>query len=1061
MGTCAACAAAVPEGARFCLACGAPVEAPLAEERKLVTVLFADLVGSTALADAEDPEQTRAVLSRFYDAMTDEIERAGGTVEKFAGDAVMAAFGAPVAHEDDAERALHAALAMQRRLQELFGDRLALRIGVNTGQVVVGRPRAGSSFVTGDAVNVAARLEQVADAGEILVGERTVAAAEGAFEFGEPTTVEAKGKPGGVRCRRVVRALSLMRPRGVRGLGRAFVGRRREFDALREAFRSACEDGEPHLVTVVGEAGVGKTRLVRELWEWLASEAPQAHRRTGRCLSYGDGITYWPLGEVLKEHLGILDSDSPTAVLDRLRGREILALTLGLDVVGDLHPLAARDRLHEGWIHFIEELAAETPTVLLIEDLHWGEEPLLELLERLVRDARGPIVLVATGRPELLDRRPGWGGRSAAQLLRLEALTPEEATEMLRELFRTELPEKVRDVVVQHSEGNPFFVEEVVSTLIDRGLLRRENGSWATAELPRDFLLPDSVQAVLAARIDLLEPPEKAALQAAAVIGRIFWSGPVYELVQGAEPDLRVLEERDFIWRRSGSSLLGDREYAIKHALTREIAYESLPRARRAQLHAAFAEWLERTGEGRDEHASLLAHHYAAAVRPEDVELAWPRQEEEVRRLREKARSWLRRAAELALSRYEIDDGLALLHRAVELDPEWAHDAGLWWEIGHANALKYDGDAFWEAMHKSLALAETQSARADSYAELAFQTVMRAGMWKTSPDRELVQGWIDSALELADHDSAARVKALLANVLWSGWRSVDQAAEASALAERLGDAELRAHAWLARATTALARARYDDALSWAQRPAEMLPEINDPDTVAEIHFAPVPASVALGRFREARRLAARYDETLRRLTPHHRLHGVAIVLEVEELAGSWQRVIELEPRVEEDVEANLATPCVRNPRSLLLCALARAYLGDEERAAQLEQAAEALGMTGYPVVLDPPRARLALLRGDLETLEAVLPDPKVGRWGWLGVAARTARLDGLAALGKRDQVEAEATPLLGPNTYFEPFALRALGVVRKDEQLIADAAARFEAMKLDWHAAQTRTLSVP
>jgi class 3 adenylate cyclase len=267
MTACAHCGAALPEGARFCPACGAPAQEPATatEERKLATVLFADLVGSTELGASQDPERTRALLDRFYDAMSAEVEGAGGTVEKFAGDAVMAAFGVPVAHEDHAERALHCALSMQRRLQELFADELSLRIGVNTGEVIAGQPREGSSFVTGDAVNVASRLEMAAAPGETLVGERTVAVARGAFEFAEPSTVEAKGKPAGVKCSRLVRALSLMRPRGVGGLRRAFVGRESELELLKVTFRRVASERRPHVVTVMGDSGVGKTRLARVL----------------------------------------------------------------------------------------------------------------------------------------------------------------------------------------------------------------------------------------------------------------------------------------------------------------------------------------------------------------------------------------------------------------------------------------------------------------------------------------------------------------------------------------------------------------------------------------------------------------------------------------------------------------------------------------------------------------------------------------------------------------------------------------------------------------------------
>jgi class 3 adenylate cyclase len=449
-------------------------------ERKLATVLFADLAGSTALAGEQDPERTRARLERFFDAMAAEIQAAGGTVEKFAGDAVMAAFGAPEALEDHAERALHAALAMQRKLEE----RLALRIGVNTGEVVAGVARAGSSFVSGDAVNVAARLEQAAEPGEILAGERTVAAARGAFEFGDTRTIEAKGKPEGIRCRQVLRALSLMRTRGVGGLARTFVGRDAELERLRSAYRRAADGVRPVLVAVQGDAGVGKTRLMRELWERLAGEEPQPLRRTGRCLAYGEGITFWPMAEVLKEHLGILESDPPDEVRSRLGDHGILGLTLGLEVASDLHPLAARDRLHAAWVEFLTRLAADRPLVLLIEDVHWAEEPLLDLIERIARDVDGPLLLLVTARPDFARTS---SAHIDTETIWLEPLGREAAAILVEELLASDLPASVRELVVERAEGNPFFVEEVLGSLIDAGVLQRENGGWHATELPPGF----------------------------------------------------------------------------------------------------------------------------------------------------------------------------------------------------------------------------------------------------------------------------------------------------------------------------------------------------------------------------------------------------------------------------------------------------------------------------------------------------------------------------------------------------------------------------------------------
>jgi class 3 adenylate cyclase len=1058
MATCATCGAPVPEAARFCPTCAAPVgTGPDQSERKLATVVFADLVGSTELGGSQDPERTRAMLDRFYEAMAAEIETAGGTIEKFVGDAVMAVFGAPSSLEDHAERALHGALAMQRRLHELFGETLALRIGVNTGEVVVGKPREGSSFVTGDPVNVAARLEQAAEPGEVLVGERTVATARGAFEFGEAQTIEAKGKPGGVDCRRLLRGLSLMRPRGVGGLRRAFVGRDEEMDVLERAYAEIEDRREPQLVTILGDAGVGKTRIVREFWEWLGDRSPETLRRTGRCLSYGQGITYWPLAEVLKEHLGIFESDSPALVLERLGSREILGLTLGLDVAHGLHPLAARDRFQDAWVEFLEEIIAERPAVVLIEDVHWGEEQLLDLLERVVRDTRGPLLLIATARPEFLEQRPGWGARIRATTLELEALSSEDAVRMLDELLGGTLPAGLREVVVQRAEGNPFFVEELLGTLIDRRLLEPQNGSWRLAELPSDFAVPDTVQAVVAARVDLLEPAEKQALQAASVIGRIFWAGPIYDLVQGADPDLRILEERDFIRRRPGSTVPGDREYAIKHALTREVAYASLPKAKRARLHAAFARWIERTGEGRDEYTPLLAHHYAEAVGADDSDLVWAGEEVKLEELRASALVWLRRAAEAAIGRFEIDDGLTLLHRALALEPDVADQADRWREIGRANVFKFDGEAFWTAMLNSLEGTTDQATVADTYSILAFHSATRAAMWRRRPDRELIGGWIERALELSEPDAPARARALIARTYFDPEGSSEAAREASDLADRLGDIELRSWAWGARSEVAYSRGEYHEAFDWVRHRFAIVPTLTDPDHIALIYMFGLPACLATGRFGEARRISKAHDEVTGNLTPHHRMHAAWLLLAVEQAGGYWDAVRNLTPRAESAVAANIATPCSSNVSSLLVCALASVHLGNDQEARRLERSALGLGMEGYS--FDDLYVEIAIARGDLGEVERRLNEwsPK----GLIDIEGSMARLNALVVLERRAEIEEEAAAFLKPGMYVEPFALRALGYARGDDELIKQAIERFDAMGLEWYAAETRSLMSP
>jgi class 3 adenylate cyclase len=1027
------------------------------EERKLATVLFADLVGSTAAAGSQDPEQTRAMLTRFYDAMAAEIEQAGGTVEKFIGDAVVAAFGAPLTHEDDAERALHAALSMQRRLHELFGDALALRIGVNTGEVVGGRPRGGGSFVTGDAVNVAARLEQAAEPGEILVGERTALAVRGAFDLGEPTTVRAKGKPEGIVARRLIRALTLARPRGVAGLPPAFVGREAELAALEAAYSRVADECRPQRVDIIGDAGVGKTRLVREFWARLGSTSPEALRRTGRCMAYGQAITYAPIGEVVREHLGLLDSDSPEAVRRSLGRHEILGLTLGLEAPTELHPLAARDRLHWACAEFFEELAAGPPAVVLIEDVHWAETPLHDLLDSVLRQVRGPLLLLATARPDLEAARLGSSGRAGSTIpLRLEPLSSADAERLLDAIIPGTRSTWLGRTIVERAEGNPFFVEELVGTVIDQGALRRENGRWTLTDSPRDLVVPDTVQGVLAARIDRLAPAEKAALQAASVIGRVFWSSPIYELLDELEPDLRLLEDRDFIRRQPGSSISGEPEYAIKHALTREVAYSSLPKAKRARLHARFAAWLERVGGGRDEHAALLAHHYAEAARREDADLAWRGDDAELTRIQARAVSWLRRAATLAVGRYDMQSALSLLHRALVLEESVSGRVELWREIARANALYWDGEEFWSAMHRALDLADGPDISGDLYADLAFQTLVRSGMWRTLPDPSLVDGWIDRALELAPPQTARRAKALIARCYHDYRKSAELASEASEITERLGEPALRSYGLDVIGLTAFAESNYEKALVWQRRRVDLADEIDDPDHQADIYANAIPPAVARGEFEEGRRYATAQLEITRPLSSHHRLHGISSLVELEELLGNWDRIRELQPRIEQVVADNVATPCVRNERLLLVSALAKAYEGDMIEMRRLEEESSRHRMEGYGTVVGGPRLQLALLRGDMDQVRSLLGEPAVRRTTWFYLSSVATHLDALAVLEERERVESEAPQAAAGSTYLEPFALRALGIVRSDDNLLEQAAQCFASLGLDWHAARTR-----
>jgi tetratricopeptide (TPR) repeat protein len=799
-----------------------------------------------------------------------------------------------------------------------------------------------------------------------------------------------------------------------------FVGRDAEISALLSFAR---EVRSPRLVTIIGDAGVGKSRLVRELRARLAAEMPQVRRFLGRCLSYGRGLTYHALGDVLSAIRA-----QPEA---RLANRQILDLTLGLDVAGDLHPLAALEQLRLAWVELIENLANERPVLLVIEDMHWAQPDLLDLLEQLVSEVAGPLLLICTARPEVLDARPSWGRRREATTLWLEPLEPSDAARLVHDT-----PAGVRDVVLERAEGNPFFLEELIACVGEAGDLD------AAA-------IPDSIHAVLAARIDQLPSLEKEALQAASVIGRTFWREAVEALLSGAPASFWLLEERDLVRPRPGSSLEGARELAFKHALTREVAYGTLPRARRARLHGEFARWLEDAGRGREEHAALLAHHYYEASREGSGEV------------RERALHWLRRSGQLAIARYEIDEALALLRRALELETDNAGRCAIYRAIARANALKFDGEAFWSAMETAAELALDDSVRAEIISQLAIESFVRAGMWTRTPAIERIGEWVARALELAEPGTASRARALTAKTSLD-LDDREAAAEAAAIAERLDDPELCVHAWDACGAAAMVAGDYEAAWRWRTRRLELLDQVTDPDLRTIIGETPYASCVATARFAQAREIAQLHDELTRPLTPHHRMHGVAILVEVDELLEGWEAIRVREARVKHAVAANAATPCLRNARSLLVCALAATCLGDDHRATELERAAAALRLLGRQV-LDAPRLRLALLRGDHDRAQRLLAG-LLDESGWYArghgtsLATLTTRIDALALLGHTERVEREAPPLLQPGTYVEPFALRALGIARRDQTLLQQAIDRFERLDLPWHAAQTRAM---
>jgi DNA-binding SARP family transcriptional activator len=961
-------------------------EPPPAEERKLVSVLALDC--EPADAAARDPERLRELLDELGDVARDEVTAAGGRLEPEPRGAVLATFGADAAQEDHARRAVHAARAAVAELMRRFGAEVAVRAGVESGEVMVGPE------VEGAALGAARRLAARAEPGDVAVGERAAAAAAGSA-----------------------------------GRSTVFVGRAAERDLLRVTFDRVVEQGRPHLVAVLGDAGVGKSRFVRELRDPLA-EARAWH--VGRCPAYGRGITYRPLAEILRAHVGAGESEPAEAVRGRLGERTILGLALGLEPPEPLHPWDARERLGEAWVDLLSELAADGPAVVVVEDLHWAEDALLELLDLAARRAAGALLLLVTARPELLDRSPGWGAGHNASRLWLEPLAGAEAERLLAGLAPG-LADPVRRTVLERAEGNPFFLEEALAWVLEHGGVERP---------------PDSVQAVIAARIDLLPAADKRTLQAAAVAGRVFWDGAVRELAGGGS-GLGRLEERDFVRRRGVASLGGEREFAFKHALTREVAYASLPLGRRARLHAGVADWLERTGGGRDEDAPLLAHHLAAAAAPGVRDLAWAADEAEGEAVRERAVRWLHRAAELAVARYELDAGLTLLQDALALEPDGPTRMEVWRTVAWARRMRMDVDGFREAAEEALALDPPREVTADILAELAYAGA-QPWVWREAPALELVDEWTDRVLALAGAGTRVRGLALTARTIRQQGSERAVADEAVAVAEAVDEPFLLARAYMARIDAARAIDELDESVGWVERSFALGDRLVDPHHREGLLFSAAFTYLRAGRVADARRLAPEHLELAARLAAHHRVHAITHALLPEMAAGDWAALRALSGRAEAAATANLDTPCQFNWRALLMAALGHAQLGEHAEAKRLERLADEVRDVGGAAAKEPALLRLAVVRGDLEAAARLLQEgPGSDLWDFDYAAAR---LDALAALGDREGVEREAPPALALGGYVEPFALRALGLVREDPGLLARAAERFAAMGLVGHA---------
>jgi class 3 adenylate cyclase/tetratricopeptide (TPR) repeat protein len=765
--------------ARFCAGCGAglAVTPVRREERKVITALFADLVGFTSRAERMDVEDVRAMLAPYHTLVRQQLEQRGGTVEKFIGDAGMAVFGAPTAHEDDPERALRAALAIRDALA-VSNERnpeldLHVRIGVNTGEALVSldaRPAAGESMASGDVVNTAARLQTAAPIDGVVVGEATYRATRDVIEYEELPAVHAKGKAEPILCWQALGARSRVGETRRRHDATPLIGRGGEREALLNAFERAYENRSVQMLTLVGVPGIGKSRLVRELFHALDRRPELIRWREGRSPPYGEGVTFWALGEIVKAEVGMLESHEPETAASKLAAavsgvvddpdeaewverhlRPLVGLEAEETLFGD-----RRAEAFAAWRRFIERLAERRATVLVFEDLHWADDALVDFIEHLAAWAdHVPLLVLCTARPELFERRPGWRADSnTSRVVSLEPLSEAETHELFEALLESALlPAKTRSALFTSAAGNPLYASEFVRMLVDRGILVERGGEWIVEDAD-DFPVPDSVLGIISARLDAVPVEDKAVIQDASVVGKVFWPGAVAHVAErgrwAIEEALRRLEENELIRRSHQTSVAGDSEYVFEHALIRDVAYRTILRPLRAEKHRRAAEWLSSLAGARRDRADMIAHHYVTAL--ENAEASG----HAVAELRLAASNSVQAAAERAGSLHSHAAAARLWGKALELCPG-------------------DDDRrprLLLALGKALALADEPAAAA---LDEAARALLEAGDFARAADAESTSAWLLSlagkpeqarerdwhALELVRDAAPSRAKALI------------------------------------------------------------------------------------------------------------------------------------------------------------------------------------------------------------------------------------------------------------------------------------------------------------
>jgi class 3 adenylate cyclase/tetratricopeptide (TPR) repeat protein len=849
------------------------------DERKTVTALFADVVGSTAMGSQRDPEVVRDVLRQFFARMTTIAESHGGTVEKYIGDAVMVVFGMPRLHEDDAERAVRAALAMNAATAELEKDLrlgLAIRLGVNTGEAVTGAGDTPQFLLTGDAINVGARLVAGAEAGEILVGERTRTLTSDAIDYGPARHIVAKGKTEPVLAHPVIRARTgvPVQHRGLAPLHADLVGREKELGVLLNAVSAVTAEARPQLVTVLGQAGVGKSRLVEEALRRVGEKSLRVLR--GRCLPYGTQSAYWAFGEVIRADAGIVLGDDKPSALAKLEARvgELLAdapqramvcarlaVLIGLEerdaALSDVVKERIAAELVRGLRRYLQAIAtSEGPLVLVLEDLHWGERPVFDAVEDLIdHPDAARILIVCLARPELVELYPGWAGsRANATTVMLEPLTDRDiATLIARLLSLDNLPPALRELIGKGSGGNPLFCEELLRMLIDDGTIVRQGDSWQSTAPTAEIRIPESVQAVLGARLDTLPAPEKLALQTASVLGEHFSLSVLFGLRAPAElaPAPESLVRKGLLVESADGEILG-----FKHVLIRDVAYGSLAKAERADLHErAVARLVETAGDRVTEISEVLAYH---AERAYTLTSELPERRAQRTARANSAVERLAAAADRAAALYANEKAAELYARAIAIasaePPKPELLTSLYVRRGRALELLNDfvkAEASYEEMERLAGSLGDEAMLLDALSRQA--TIHAVGTQQL--DRSKSEALIDRALEIArrrgDRHVEARLKWSYAHLaIWTGRveLAMRSAEEAVAIAR---DLDLKEE--LAYALNILARAegqmgRHDSAMAHFGEAADLFDGLRNGPMLADTRVMVASLKAILGDY---------------------------------------------------------------------------------------------------------------------------------------------------------------------------------------------------------------------